>query len=91
MKANLERHFDFVVARKGIATPALVFVSYKTPLNATSKETWVEQNRRKSTSKGTLPLLPLCLEIIQKFENHPRCLRSGKLLPLPSAKHTIEA
>jgi Arm DNA-binding domain len=33
MKTGLERHFDFVVAKKGIATPALVFESYKTPLN----------------------------------------------------------
>lgn len=41
-------------------------------------KTWVEQNRRKSTSKETLPLLPICLEIIEKFRNHPRCLRSGK-------------
>ena len=48
---------------------------------------WVEQNRRKSTSKETLPLLPICLEIIEKFRNHPPCQRSGKLLPVPSGQH----
>ena len=30
MKTDLERHFNFVVAKKGLATPALVFESYKT-------------------------------------------------------------
>jgi len=50
-------------------------------------KTWVEQNRRKSTSKETLPLLPICLAIIEKFRNHPRCRRSGKLLPVPSGQH----
>lgn len=50
-------------------------------------KTWVEQNRKKSMSKETLPLLPICLKIIEKFRNHPRCLRSGKLLPVPSGQH----
>src|SRR5688500_7123072 len=44
-------------------------------------------NRRKSRSKETLPLLPICIEIIEKFRNHPRSLRSGKLLSVPSGQH----
>lgn len=45
-------------------------------------KTWVNQNRKKTSSKETLPLLPICLEIIEKYKNHPRCLRTGKLLPV---------
>ena len=39
MKADLERHFDLVVAKNGIANPSLVFKSYKTPLNGNQQKT----------------------------------------------------
>ncbi|WP_298741004.1 phage integrase SAM-like domain-containing protein [uncultured Chitinophaga sp.] len=48
---------------------------------------WVKQKRRKSKSKEYLPLLPICLEIIEKFKNHPKCQRTGKLLPVPTGQH----
>src|SRR5690606_6639044 len=48
---------------------------------------WVKQRRRKSKSKESLPLLPICLAIIEKYRNHPKCWRTGKLLPVPSGQH----
>ncbi|SFW16901.1 hypothetical protein SAMN05661012_00365 [Chitinophaga sancti] len=33
IKADLERHFDLIQAKSGLATPTLVIESYKTPLN----------------------------------------------------------
>ena len=50
-------------------------------------KTWVDQRRRKSKSPETLPLLPICLEIIEKFKNDPRCVRTRKLLPVPTNQH----
>ncbi len=38
MKTDLERHFDFVAAKNGFATPALIFESYKTPLNGNQQK-----------------------------------------------------
>jgi hypothetical protein len=44
MKADLERHFDLVVAKKGIANPSLVFESYKTPLNGNQQRVEKKDN-----------------------------------------------
>ena len=48
---------------------------------------WVKQKRRKSKSKEYLPLLPICLQILDKYRDHPKCQRTGKLLPVPKGQY----
>jgi hypothetical protein len=51
------------------------------------KKTWIDQTRKKTDVEETLPLLPICLEILEMFKDDPRCLRSGKCLPVPTNQH----
>ena len=43
---------------------------------------WIFKNRQKTDTKSKIPVLPIAQEIIQKYENHPRCLNEDAILPI---------
>ena len=45
-------------------------------------EKWIFKNRQKTDTKSKIPVLPIAEEIIQKYENHPRCLNEDAILPI---------
>jgi site-specific recombinase XerD len=45
-------------------------------------EKWIFKNRQKTDTKSKIPVLPIAQEIIQKYENHPRCLNEDAILPI---------
>jgi site-specific recombinase XerD len=45
-------------------------------------EKWIFKNRQKTDTKSKIPVLPIAQEIIQKYENHPRCLNEDSILPI---------
>lgn len=47
-------------------------------------EKWLCTNRQKTKVKENVLLLPIPLEIIEKYQNHPYCLAYNKLLPVNS-------
>jgi site-specific recombinase XerD len=48
------------------------------------KQKWITKNRQKTEGAECVPLLPIPLEIIEKYKTHPYCCQSGKLLPVNS-------
>ena len=51
-------------------------------------ENWLEIETKKTREKVRIPLLPVPLEIIKRYENHPVCQRTGILLPVLSNQKT---
>ena len=47
-------------------------------------EKWLTKARQKTETVETVPLLPVALEIISKYKNHPYCVANNKLLPVNS-------
>jgi site-specific recombinase XerD len=47
-------------------------------------EKWIFKNRQKTDTTSKIPLLPMAMEIIGKYENHPLCVNQNKLLPILS-------
>jgi integrase len=45
---------------------------------------WVTKDRQKTGGDETLPLLPIALELIEKYKNHKICNSRGKAFPVPS-------
>ncbi|WP_442796362.1 site-specific integrase [Pelobium manganitolerans] len=45
---------------------------------------WIYTHRQKTDSLSRIPLLPVALEIIQKYEDHPQCITEDLLLPVIS-------
>jgi site-specific recombinase XerD len=47
-------------------------------------EYWLSTCRQKTGTKESVPLLPIPLEIIQKYKQHDYCVKHNKLLPVNS-------
>jgi site-specific recombinase XerD len=45
---------------------------------------WLSVVRGKTGKKESVPLLPIPLKIIEKYKNHPYCVKYNKLLPVNS-------
>lgn len=45
---------------------------------------WIITERQKTNSTAKIPLLPHALRILEKYKNHPVCLKRGTLLPVSS-------
>jgi len=43
---------------------------------------WINKNRQKTGGDETLPLLPLPLQLLEKYKDHPVCVNRNKLLPV---------
>jgi integrase len=45
---------------------------------------WVSTTRQKTDTASRIPLLPIALEILEKYKNHPKCINQDLLLPILS-------
>jgi site-specific recombinase XerD len=45
---------------------------------------WIFTSRQKTDTTSKIPLLPISLEIIERYKNHPVCLNAERLLPVLS-------
>jgi integrase len=45
---------------------------------------WLNIHRKKTKKDYQVPLLQKPLEILERYKNHPICLKRGKCLPIPS-------
>ncbi|MGZ3754458.1 MAG: site-specific integrase [Mucilaginibacter sp.] len=43
---------------------------------------WIFTTRQKTDTASRIPLLPVALDILRKYENHPECVNGAKLLPV---------
>ena len=44
---------------------------------------WAGKNRQKTGIEESPPLMPVVLDIIEKYKDHPICSKRGKCLPIP--------
>lgn len=45
-------------------------------------EKWIFKDRQKTDVESRIPLLPIALKILKKYENHPLCVNQNRLLPI---------
>ena len=45
-------------------------------------EYWLTIHRTKTGERESVPLLPVAMEIVKRYENHPRRIKSNQLLPV---------
>lgn len=45
---------------------------------------WIITTRQKTDTASRIPLLPVALDILKKYEDYPACIHEGKLLPILS-------
>jgi site-specific recombinase XerD len=47
-------------------------------------EQWIFTSRQKTDTSSRIPLLPVALEILNRYQDHPQCENKGLLLPVLS-------
>lgn len=47
-------------------------------------ECWIRKSREKTDNMCDIPLLEIPLIIIEKYRNHPECIKKNIVLPVPS-------
>ena len=90
-------HANFEVERLNVIKDIFVFCIYTglafaeveslTPehvIKGMDGELWLNIHRKKTKKDYQVPLLPRALEILEKYKNHPFCLKKGKCLAVPS-------
>jgi len=45
---------------------------------------WIQKNRQKSAVPSRIPLLPITIQILDKYKDHPACVANDILLPVLS-------
>lgn len=45
---------------------------------------WITTKRQKTDTPSRIPLLPMALEIMEKYEDHPQCENENRVLPVLS-------
>lgn len=50
-------------------------------------EMWINIKRQKTKGPESLPMLPIAVEIMEKFKTHTLCLRKDRILPMPTNEH----
>jgi site-specific recombinase XerD len=45
---------------------------------------WIFKNRQKTDTTSKIPLLPMAMEIVDKYKNHPTYVNENRLLPILS-------
>jgi len=53
-------------------------------VNGIDNALWIIKNRIKTDHPEKVPLLPIALEIIERYKQHPYCVQKGRLLPVNS-------
>ena len=53
-------------------------------INGVDGNKWINITRTKTNTASRIPLLHLPMQVIEKYASHPKCLNSGRLLPLLS-------
>ena len=47
-------------------------------------EKWLSINRQKTDTPSRIPILPMAMVVLDKYEKHPQCVSNNKLLPVLS-------
>ncbi len=97
--AELERIMTKEISIERLAEVRDIFVfccytgyAYKDAANLTPEHIgtgingrkWIYTSRKKTENVSNVPLLDTALEIIEKYRDHPKCIKDNKLLPMKS-------
>jgi integrase len=95
LKILMERKFE--IKRLAIIRDAFVFCCFtglafsdvknlKTEHLALDNEgiTWVRKRREKTNNMCNIPLMEVPMNILERYKQHPDCIRKGVLLPVPT-------
>ena len=68
----------------GLAFSDIQQLSTEHLVKGNNGEMWIRKARQKTRNMCNIPLLPVTIALIDKYKEHPVCITTGKLFPVPS-------
>lgn len=79
---ELTRDAAVFMAFTGLAYQELYSLSPDDIITGIDGKEWINKDRQKTDGDETLPLLPIPKRILEKYRNHPKCVKKGRLFPM---------
>ena len=83
-RLNIIRDLFVFCCYSGLAYSEVANLSPKDLTIGMDGEKWMNILRTKTSKHYQVPLLPIALEIIERYKDHHLCIKRYKLLPVPS-------
>lgn len=83
-RLNVIRDIFIFCCYTGLAYAEVESLTPDSITNGMDGELWLDVHRKKTKKNYQVPLFSKALDLIEKYKNHPRCIRNGKCLPVPS-------
>ncbi len=83
-KLNVIRDLFVFASFTGLAYRDMRDLQHTDIITGVDGKKWISKRRQKTDGDETLPLLPIPLSLLQKYQDYPICVRQNKLLPVPS-------
>lgn len=48
---------------------------------------WIDMARFKTKKKESVKVLPGAPKLMEKFKPHPKCIKKGRIIPMPTNEH----
>jgi integrase len=68
----------------GLAYSDLKSLSIENIVTGDDGRLWINTRRHKTDNQCNIPLLPIALELMDKYSEHPICKEKNRLLPIPT-------
>jgi integrase len=83
-RLNTIRDLFIFCCYSGLAFAEVEALSPQHIVEGMDKELWLTILRKKTKKHYQVPILPKAMEIIEKYKNHPLCIKKDRVLPVPS-------
>lgn len=83
-RLNIIRDIFVFCCYTGLAYAELESLTADNITTGMDGEPWLNIHRKKTNKDYQVPLLPKALEILEKYKNHPKCIKKGCCVPVPS-------
>lgn len=78
------RHIYMFCGLTGLSYQEVYDLGPRDLIKESDGEIWISKKRQKTGGDESVPLLPLALEILELYKDHPVCVRRNRLLPVPT-------
>jgi integrase len=85
-KLNVVRDCFVFASFTGFSHKELYTLRQDDRVNGPRGSVWIIKNRRKTGNEEAVPLLPIPIQVLERYKNHPHCVIKQKLLPVPTVQ-----
>jgi site-specific recombinase XerD len=85
-KLNVIRDIFVFASFTGFAYKEIYTLTKGDVVHGENGKLWILKNRQKTGAEESVPLLPIPIQLLEKYQNSPACQINRKLLPVPTVQ-----